>query len=115
MNTIVMQLYPEPFKDIVSGNKKIEYRLYDEKRKAIKIGDKIRFLNTDNQDKRIEVIVRGLMIYPDFYSMFNDLSETIFGPKREEIDEWVEAMHEIYSPKKEKAYGVLGILIEPLK
>ena len=38
-----MKLYEENFLDLKNGNKKREYRLYDEKRRLIKIGDTIKF------------------------------------------------------------------------
>ncbi|MBQ1852397.1 MAG: ASCH domain-containing protein, partial [Lachnospiraceae bacterium] len=38
-----MQLQPEPFDLIKSGAKTIELRLYDEKRRKIRIGDEIVF------------------------------------------------------------------------
>jgi ASC-1-like (ASCH) protein len=42
-----MNLTPSPFKMIREGRKTIELRLYDEKRKAISIGDTITFCNTE--------------------------------------------------------------------
>ena len=44
----IMNLNPSPFKMIREGNKTIELRLYDEKRKKLSIGDTITFINTDN-------------------------------------------------------------------
>ena len=38
-----MKLKESPFERIKNGTKTIEFRLYDEKRKQIKIGDKIEF------------------------------------------------------------------------
>ena len=43
-----MQLQPEPFDMIKSDEKTIELRLYDEKRRKIRIGDEIVFTNTEN-------------------------------------------------------------------
>ena len=38
-----MKLLEQPFKRISAGIKTLELRLYDEKRKALKLGDTIRF------------------------------------------------------------------------
>jgi len=38
-----MKLNEEPFEKIKNGTKTVEFRLYDEKRKQIKVGDKIEF------------------------------------------------------------------------
>ena len=39
-----MKLQPKNFDYILNGTKRIEIRLNDEKRKKIKLGDKIKFL-----------------------------------------------------------------------
>ena len=39
-----MKLNESPFERIKNGTKTIEFRLYDEKRRQIKIGDKIVFI-----------------------------------------------------------------------
>ena len=43
-----MNLAPSPFEMIKSGAKTIELRLYDEKRRAVKVGDTIEFTNTES-------------------------------------------------------------------
>ena len=46
----IMKLYKENFEELKSGKKKREYRLNDQKRKGIKIGDTIKFLKLPNLD-----------------------------------------------------------------
>lgn len=46
-----MNLNPEPFGMILSGQKTIELRLNDEKRKLIKVGDRIEFTQTETGKK----------------------------------------------------------------
>lgn len=50
-----MLLAPKPFEMMKSGPEDAELRLYDEKRKHIQIGDRIRFYCTENQTQTIEV------------------------------------------------------------
>lgn len=38
-----MKLQEDPFKRIKNGTKTVEFRLYDEKRQSIQIGDEIEF------------------------------------------------------------------------
>jgi ASC-1-like (ASCH) protein len=47
-----MNLTPSPLHMIREGKKTIELRLYDEKRKAISVGDTITFLNTEDAADR---------------------------------------------------------------
>ena len=45
-----MKLYAENFDVLKSGDKIIEYRLNDEKRKLVKVGDTIRFVRLPDMD-----------------------------------------------------------------
>ena len=63
MTTHNLQLATEPFNAIISGQKTIESRLYDEKRQSIQLGDKLIFTNREQPDQTVEVTVLGLLRY----------------------------------------------------
>lgn len=46
-----MKLQEDPFERIKNGTKTVEFRLYDEKRQTIQIGDEIEFSNYQNYKK----------------------------------------------------------------
>ena len=76
-----MKLNENPFERIKNGTKTIEFRLYDEKRKKIKIGDKIEFSKLpDLQEK---MLVDVLDIYRD--KTFENLLKKIFTDKNEKV------------------------------
>ena len=52
-----MKLNPSPFEKIRTGSKTIELRLYDEKRRAISVGDTITFVNTEDANDTLCVCV----------------------------------------------------------
>ena len=52
-----MKLNESPFERIKNGTKTIEFRLYDEKRQKIKVGDKIEFSKLPDLDEKILVEV----------------------------------------------------------
>ncbi len=52
-----MKLNPKPFAQIQQGTKTIEIRLYDEKRRLLKVGDKIVFSCADDESQKIETEV----------------------------------------------------------
>ena len=56
-----MQLQPSPFEMIKDGSKTIELRLFDEKRRKIRIGDTIAFTNTETREV-LSVRVLELMV-----------------------------------------------------
>ena len=49
-----MKLNESPFERIKNGTKTIEFRLYDEKRQQIKVGDKIEFSKLPDLQEKLE-------------------------------------------------------------
>lgn len=108
-----MKLNDEPFKNIKTGNKTIELRLYDEKRRSLKIGDYIIFSRVSNSDDRIAVKVKGLYRSNSFRELFDDIGiEKCGNSKSTSIEDVVRGMRKYYSEEAECQYGVLGIKIE---
>ena len=70
-----MKLNKEPYELIKKGIKKIELRLNDDKRKKIKAGDTLLFINIETQ-KWIATTVKKIYIAPSFEELF---SSPIFG------------------------------------
>ena len=102
-----MKLNEKPFNNIKNGTKTIEYRLFDEKRKLLKVGDKIVFSKLpDLEDK---VMVEVLDLYQE--KTFKDLYIKL-GNSEEAAEEKANSMYTIYTPEEEKKYGVLGIRIK---
>ncbi len=102
-----MKLNESPFEMIKNGTKTIEFRLYDEKRQGVKIGDKIEFSRLPDLQEKLLVDVLELYQEDTFEKLFRKLSFN-----EEEVIRKIRAMHEIYSPEKEQQYGVLGIKIK---
>lgn len=102
-----MKLNESPFERIKNGTKTIEFRLFDEKRQKIKVGDKIEFSKLPNLQEKLLVDV--VELYRE--DTFEDLFRKIYTDE-EEIKRKTKSMYEIYSPEKEQQYGVLGIKIK---
>ena len=102
-----MKLNESPFERMKSGIKTIEFRLYDEKRQQIKVGDKIEFSKLPDLKERLLVDV--VELYRE--STFENLFKKIYTDE-EEIKRKTKAMYGIYSKEKEKQYGILGIKIK---
>ena len=101
-----MKLKESPFEKIKNGTKTIEFRLYDEKRQQIKIGDKIEFSKLPELQEKL--VVNVVELYKE--KNFEDLFRKIYTDE-EEIKKNTNSMYEYYSREKEKQYGVLGIKI----
>ena len=61
------------FELIKSGQKDIELRAYDEKRKKVKIGDKFLLFNAENPVQYIICEVLNMHVAPDFESLFQKI------------------------------------------
>ena len=68
-----MKLKESPFEKIKNGTKTIEFRLYDEKRSKIKIGDQIEFSKLPDLQETILVDVLDLYRDSTFESLFKKL------------------------------------------
>ncbi|MEI3401609.1 MAG: ASCH domain-containing protein [Clostridia bacterium] len=102
-----MKLNESPFEKMKNGTKTIEFRLYDEKRSQIKIGDKIEFSKLPDLQEKLLVDVLELYRENTFEELFRNLYND-----EEKITRKTKTMYKIYSPEKEKQYGVLGMKIK---
>ena len=115
MNTYNMRLLEEPFNKIKSGEKKLELRLNDNKRKEIKLGDLIEFTTTTPAYQgSITVRVVGLTVFNSFYDLFNYVDLSLLGKENLSITQRISNILKIYSEQREKEHGVLGIYIQKL-
>lgn len=105
-----MKLKETPFENIKNGSKTVEFRLYDEKRQLINIGDQIEFSKLPELEEKILVDVIDLYREDSFEKLFRKLIDD-----EEEIIRKTNAMKEYYSDEEEKKYGVLGIKISLIK
>lgn len=112
MKNHMMKLNPSPFKMIREGNKTIELRLYDEKRKLISVGDVITFTNTEDSNDILCVKVIDLFVFPSFDELYKNLPLLECGYTKEDIATASPSdMEEYYSKEMQQQYGVVGIKI----
>ena len=109
-----MKLQPEYYNFILNGTKRIEIRLYDEKRQNIKLGDTIKFLKEPELSESFNAKVIGLLRYNSFKDMFKDFDISILSDKSMTKEELIKVLEQFYTKEKQERYGVLGIRIELL-
>lgn len=108
-----MSLNESPFSKIRNGEKTVELRLYDYKRRKLNVGDKIIFTNLSNSEEQVAVIIKALYIYGSFRELFEDISPERCGNSADNsVEELVARMRNYYSETDEEIFGVLGIKIE---
>lgn len=107
-----MKLKQKPFSSIKNGEKTIELRLYDEKRRKIQIGDQIVFSHMENPEDQIRAKVADLHLFNSFADLYQALPLTKCGYTKEEAQTaGPEDMNLYYSVEEQSKYGVVGIEI----
>jgi len=107
-----MGLYGEYFSKILNGEKTVEVRLNDEKRRKIKCGDIIEFWEVPGQKRSLQVEVVKLERFPTFLEMYESIPFKWFGCEGWEINDMIEGTYEIYSQELEQQWGTLAITIK---
>ena len=112
-SVIKMHLADEPFSQIYNGTKTVEVRLFDEKRKSIRIGDTIIFSRCESTGDLIRTQVVALHSASSFEKLFSTVEmREKAGFKNMTADAAIEIMHRFYTKEQEREYGVLGIEIK---
>lgn len=105
-----MNLYPESFILVKNKAKTIEMRLYDDKRKQVKIGDLIVFKNTETKQELITEVI-DLKVFNSFEELYSKYPKKMLGYNNEETAN-PKDMNKYYSDENIKKYGTLAIEIQ---
>ncbi len=108
-----MKLQANSFDKIKSKEKTIEIRLYDERRKGIRIGDIILFKKEPEQVETIKAEVVALLNYKTFADLGNDFAGSYFG--YEKGSDILKNIYNFYTKEQEAEHTVLGIKIKLLE
>lgn len=106
MNVHCMSLQDEYYSKIAKGEKTVELRLYDEKRRSVKAWDAIIFSNVSAPDQTITVEVVALHVFDSFKELFSSLPVEACGFKSTQD---YNIMDSFYSASDQALWGVVGI------
>ena len=110
-----MKLQPKYYNFILNGTKRIELRLFDEKRQMINIADTIIFLKEPDLKESFEVKVVELLKYDSFDLLFEEFDISLLADKSMTKTELKEELEKYYTKEQQQIYGVLGIRVELCK
>ena len=105
-----MNLHPEPFELIKNGLKDVEMRLYDDRRKPIKIGDHIEFTNNKTGEKLLCEVV-NLLTFATFVELYKHYPKSRLGYRPDQKADPSD-MEIYYSKDSINRFGVLAIKIK---
>ena len=105
-----MSLRPEYYEMVRSGEKDIELRLYDEKRRRMHNGDTVLIYNAQNRNDYIRAKIVRLHIARSFA----DLATKISMPRTgfASLNSLMSAISKFYDAEMESKYGIVGIELE---
>ena len=105
-----MNINNRPFEMIKNGKKTIELRLYDEKRRKVRVGDTILF---KSGTEKLTARVKALHIFRNFEELYVALPLDKCGYTADELaTASPDDMLEYYTKEQIEKYGVVGIEIE---
>ena len=107
-----MKLQHAPFLSIQEGKKRIELRLYDEKRALIQIGDELEFTDVQTGDSILCEVV-ALHRYKSFVELYIYHDKISIGYNENDVAK-PEDMLAYYSKQEQAKYGVVGLEIRLL-
>ena len=111
MNSFIYKIYYDVYKDMISGNKTIEFRLLNEKSENIKIGDKIKFEVADDETKYVIVTVLDKIIYENLEELWNS-KDILKNALNYNKDEFTNAFYNIFGKEKVINSEIVGIKFE---
>ena len=105
-----MSLRPEYYEMVKSGEKDIELRLYDEKRRRMHNGDIVLIFNAQNRNDYIHAKIVRMHIAKSFA----DLNTKISMPRTgfASLNALMAAIKKFYDAEMESKYGIVGIELE---
>lgn len=108
-----MRLNDGPFEMIKSGEKTMELRLYDEKRRLIRVGDEIEFVHESDAARSLLCRVIALHRFSSFEELYKSLPLLKCGYTGADVETASPSdMTLYYSAERQARYGVVGIEIE---
>ncbi len=110
----IMKLYAENFDEVKSGIKKREYRLNDEKRKLVKVGDTIKFVRLPNMDEEYVVDVIGIETFDNWYDCYFKYYDEDFKDLYDSVEAVVQDTYDggYYTKEESDKYGAIVFTIK---
>lgn len=104
-----MKLRANEFNNIKNGSKKIEVRLYDEKRKKIELDDYIIFYKLPLLEEKVCVRVDDIVRFNTFKEVYTYFPKEKFGYYNLSNNDILDNIYSIYTEQQEVIFGVIAI------
>ena len=110
-----IHLHPDVFEIVKNGTKTVEVRLYDEKRRKLRVGDTLIFLKRPDDIEKIETIITKLETYKSFKELVKNYNMKDLYLESYTKEMFLEELKRFYSEEEQEKYGVLAITFKKEK
>jgi len=112
-----MKINDSAFKRMNNGTKVREYRMNDEKRRKVQIGDIIEFHKISNPEDIIEMKVKDITTYKKLKAAIKKYFDKDFSSRHKDIDSTVQSFYDrgFLTQEEEEKYGIVVFHIEKIK
>lgn len=107
------RIYEEVYNDMLSGKKTIEFRLLNEKSRNIQIGDKIKFIVADNEEKYLIAKVIDKYMYDTLEALWDD-KDRLNNSLNYTKEEFINAFNNIFGEENVNNSKIVGWKIKIL-
>ena len=104
------RIFEEVYNDMLSGKKTIEFRLLNEKSNNIQIGDYIKFIVQDNEEKYLITEVIDKIIYNNLDELW-DSKDVMNNTLNYTKEEFIQAFNTIFGESKVRQSKIVGFKI----
>ena len=112
---MIVHLHPEVFDIVLQGDKDVEIRVNDEKRRQLKVGDTLLFLKRPDDLEQLRVRISNLVYFKDFLEVVEYYEMKRIYLEETTKEEYLSIMGKFYSDEDVHKHGVVGIEFEQVK
>lgn len=110
MDVHTMRVQPNYFALLRSGNKRVEFRLFDEKRRRISVGDKVCFVCQSDPRESLPATVSEILHSRNFSDLLDQVPLSLLGGISKEHQ--LSDLRNFYKSPDEHKYGVVALLLK---
>lgn len=111
---MIIHLDEDIFEIVKNETKIVEARVKDEKRRKLKIGDKITFLKRPDDIQKIDAMIKDLKYYKNFNDLVKDYNIEQLYKKEYTKEKFLDLLKRFYSEDEINKYGVVAIKFQKI-
>ena len=100
------------FEVVKNGTKRVEVRLFDNKRRKMKVGDELVFFKRPLEEEKIVTKIIGLKTFKNFNELVKEYDVSRLYLDTFTKEQFIKLLERFYSYEEQEKYGVVAIEFE---